>query len=99
MYLRSTPRRNKDGSEVRYLQLAHNVWDPAPGAGEGTGRRGGGPGVRGVAAAGRDVGTGRAVGPAGHRPGDAPPAGGPAAGRLRRAGAVRAGGEPGAGPV
>ena len=28
MYLRSTPRRNKDGSEVRYLQLAHNVWDP-----------------------------------------------------------------------
>src|ERR1700758_5827849 len=29
MYLRSTPRRNKDGSEVRSLQLAHNVWDPA----------------------------------------------------------------------
>jgi Transposase DDE domain len=29
MYLRSTPRKNKDGSEVRYLQLAHNVWDPA----------------------------------------------------------------------
>ena len=29
MYLRSTPRRNKDGSEIRYLQLAHNVWDPA----------------------------------------------------------------------
>src|SRR5579875_1256594 len=28
MYLRSAPRRNKDGSEVRYLQLAHNVWDP-----------------------------------------------------------------------
>ena len=28
MYLRSTPRRNKDGSQVRYLQLAHNVWDP-----------------------------------------------------------------------
>jgi len=27
MYLRSTLRRNKDGSEVRYLQLAHNVWD------------------------------------------------------------------------
>jgi hypothetical protein len=27
--LRSTPRRNKDGTEVRYLQLAHNVWDPA----------------------------------------------------------------------
>jgi hypothetical protein len=29
MYLRSTPRRNKDGGEVRYLQLAHNVWDSA----------------------------------------------------------------------
>jgi hypothetical protein len=29
MYVRSTQRRNKDGSEVRYLQLAHNVWDPA----------------------------------------------------------------------
>jgi hypothetical protein len=29
VYLRSTPRRNKDGSEVRYLQLAHNVRDPA----------------------------------------------------------------------
>jgi hypothetical protein len=29
MYLRSTSRRNKDGSEVRYLQLAHNMWDPA----------------------------------------------------------------------
>jgi Transposase DDE domain len=29
MYLRSTLRRNKDGTEVRYLQLAHNVWDPA----------------------------------------------------------------------
>jgi DDE family transposase len=28
MYLRSTLRRNKDGSEVRYLQLAHNAWDP-----------------------------------------------------------------------
>jgi hypothetical protein len=27
MYLRSTPRRNKDGTVVRYLQLAHNVWD------------------------------------------------------------------------
>jgi hypothetical protein len=28
MYLRTTPRKNKDGSVVRYLQLAHNVWDP-----------------------------------------------------------------------
>jgi hypothetical protein len=27
MHLRSTPRRNKDRSEVRYLHLAHNVWD------------------------------------------------------------------------
>jgi len=29
MYLRTTSRRNSDGSEVRYLSLAHNVWDPA----------------------------------------------------------------------
>lgn len=29
MYLRTISRRNKDGSEVRYLQLAHNQWDPA----------------------------------------------------------------------
>src|SRR5512132_1167387 len=29
MYLRTTPRRNNDGSVVRYLQLAHNSWDPA----------------------------------------------------------------------
>ena len=28
MYVRATPRRNKDGSVVRYLQLAHNAWDP-----------------------------------------------------------------------
>ena len=28
MYLRATPRRNRDGSVVRYLQLAHNAWDP-----------------------------------------------------------------------
>jgi hypothetical protein len=28
MYLRTTRRRNHDGSEVRYLSLAHNVWDP-----------------------------------------------------------------------
>jgi hypothetical protein len=27
MYLRTTPRRNNDGSVVRYLQLAHNTWD------------------------------------------------------------------------
>jgi hypothetical protein len=29
MYLRTIKRRNKDGSEVTYVQLAHNVWDPA----------------------------------------------------------------------
>jgi hypothetical protein len=29
MYLRATPRRNSDGTVVRYLQLAHNTWDPA----------------------------------------------------------------------
>ena len=28
MYLRRVTRRNKDGSEVAYVQLAHNVWDP-----------------------------------------------------------------------
>jgi hypothetical protein len=29
MYLRTIRRRKKDGSEVGYVQLAHNVWDPA----------------------------------------------------------------------
>jgi transposase len=28
MYLRTISRRNKDGSVVRYLQLAQNFWDP-----------------------------------------------------------------------
>lgn len=28
MYLRRVCRKNKDGSEVAYLQLAHNEWDP-----------------------------------------------------------------------
>ncbi len=28
MYLRTSQRRNKDGSVVRYLQLAHNVRSP-----------------------------------------------------------------------
>ena len=31
MYIRTTTRRNKDGSEVAYLQLAHNEWDSAAG--------------------------------------------------------------------
>lgn len=31
MYLRTTKRRRVDGSEVRYLQLAHNEWDSASG--------------------------------------------------------------------
>lgn len=31
MYLRTTKRRNKDGTEVSYLQLAHNEWDSAAG--------------------------------------------------------------------
>ena len=31
MYLRTSKRRNGDGSEVRYLQLAHNEWDPGAG--------------------------------------------------------------------
>ncbi len=29
MFVRTSTRRNKDGSPVRYLQLAHNEWDPA----------------------------------------------------------------------
>ena len=28
MYLRTIQRKNKDGSAVRYVQLAHNIWDP-----------------------------------------------------------------------
>lgn len=28
MYLRTIGRHNKDGSVVRYLQLAHTQWDP-----------------------------------------------------------------------
>jgi hypothetical protein len=28
MYMRVTSQKRKDGTEVRYLQLAHNVWDP-----------------------------------------------------------------------
>jgi hypothetical protein len=31
MYVRATTRKNKDGSAVRYLQLAHNEWDAATG--------------------------------------------------------------------
>ena len=31
MYLRMTKRRNADGSEVRYYQLAENIWDAARG--------------------------------------------------------------------
>jgi hypothetical protein len=31
MYLRTTRRRNSDGTEVRYLSLAHNEWDQAAG--------------------------------------------------------------------
>ena len=72
---------------------------PSPGAREGQGHRGGGPGVRRVPAAGRHARAGRAVGAAGHRPGDAGPAEGPPAGPVGGAGAVRPGREPGAGPV
>lgn len=28
MYIRTISRKNKDGSVVRYIQLAHNEWDP-----------------------------------------------------------------------
>src|SRR3989337_2619268 len=31
MYLRTTQRRKRDGSPVRYLQLAHNEWDAKAG--------------------------------------------------------------------
>ncbi|MFD0508045.1 IS1634 family transposase [Streptomyces chiangmaiensis] len=31
MYVKTTTRRNKDGQPVRYLQLAHNEWDPVAG--------------------------------------------------------------------
>jgi hypothetical protein len=31
MYLRVTKRRNADGTEVRYYQLAENEWDPKRG--------------------------------------------------------------------
>lgn len=31
MYIRTTTRKNKDGSEVRYVQLAHNEWDSKAG--------------------------------------------------------------------
>jgi hypothetical protein len=31
MYLRVIQRRNKNGSEVRYIQLAHNYRDPETG--------------------------------------------------------------------
>ena len=31
MYLRTTRRRKGDGSDVRYLSLAHNEWDPVAG--------------------------------------------------------------------
>jgi len=31
MYIRTTSRKNKDGSEVRYVQLAHNEWDSEAG--------------------------------------------------------------------
>ena len=29
MFVRTSTRRNRDGTKVSYLQLAHNVWDPA----------------------------------------------------------------------
>src|SRR6266567_5869641 len=31
MYVRTTSRRTKDGSAVRYLQLAHSEWEAAAG--------------------------------------------------------------------
>lgn len=31
MYIRTTTRKNKDSSEARYVQLAHNEWDSKAG--------------------------------------------------------------------
>ena len=31
MYIRTTSRKNKDGSVTKYVQLAHNAWDPKAG--------------------------------------------------------------------
>ena len=36
MYLRTTSQRRKDGSIVRYLQLAHNVWNAEKGRSDAT---------------------------------------------------------------
>ena len=31
MYVRTIQRKNKDGSTVEYVQLAHNAWNPEKG--------------------------------------------------------------------
>ncbi|MCK8824837.1 hypothetical protein MWH30_07180 [Fuchsiella alkaliacetigena] len=31
MYIRRTSRKNKDGTKITYLQLAHNEWDSEKG--------------------------------------------------------------------
>lgn len=31
MYIRTVSRKNKDGSNIEYVQLAHNVWDSQKG--------------------------------------------------------------------
>jgi hypothetical protein len=36
MYLRTTSQTRKDGSVVRYLQLAHNVWNAEKGRSDAT---------------------------------------------------------------
>lgn len=36
MYLRTTSQTRKDGSVVRYLQLAHNVWNAEKGRADAT---------------------------------------------------------------
>ena len=28
MFIKTSTRKNRDGTKVRYLQLAHNEWDP-----------------------------------------------------------------------
>src|SRR3989304_1382430 len=98
MYLRRTQRRRKDGSLVRYLQLAHNRRAGGgtraegllhPRRGDERAGRGGGGGDRPASAGGGRGARGR-VAAAGGRRNAARAARGAALRDRRRAGAVRA---------
>ena len=93
---RSSQLRPRGAVDPGGAGAAGRLRRPSPGAGQGEGHRGGSPGVRGIPPAGRHARAGRAVGAAGHRPGDAGTAEGPPPGRGGGAGAVRPGREPGA---